>query len=199
MTETSPIAIRDAGLRSSDQLVEQSGEIIRQEKIIVAKNKKIWRSDAPQETLDIFTRAENMGIDDYSDSLIPQQSPAGAQYLLGWGLTSDLDNKVRIALGEYGPQGIVDECLRAVGRNTHGHVGRHATSLWLQLSLDFSDEHRISVEGSNSLKCKEGRMGGADGHRHFRHPKFGAVQSDSRRDDRFGSWSCQNAPREVCI
>ena len=72
MTETSPIAIRDAGLRSSDQLVEQSGEIIRQKKIIVAKNKKIWRSDAPQETLDIFTRAENMGIDDYSDSLIPQ-------------------------------------------------------------------------------------------------------------------------------
>jgi hypothetical protein len=39
MTETK-IAIRDAGLRSSDQLVEQSGEIIRQEKIIVAKNKK---------------------------------------------------------------------------------------------------------------------------------------------------------------
>jgi hypothetical protein len=62
MTETSPIAIRDAGLRSSDQLVEQSGEIIRQKKIIVAKNKKIWRSDAPQETLDTAAAMTALGL-----------------------------------------------------------------------------------------------------------------------------------------
>src|ERR1700732_3139699 len=99
MTETNHVAIRDAGVRTPDQLSKKCGDIIRLEEIIVGENEKIGRCDAPQQTLHIVGPAENLGIDDDPDAVIPQKRPASAQYLLGWRFDCDLDDKVGIGLG----------------------------------------------------------------------------------------------------
>jgi len=71
VTETSHVTICDAGLWSSDQLIKKSGDIILLEEIIVRKDEKIRCCDAPHETLYIFGPAENLGIDDYFNPVIP--------------------------------------------------------------------------------------------------------------------------------